>query len=473
MMFYIGITLEKDAFRVAVLKKEKNSVSVESLHTFPYGPDNVKLFYNLPPFHTGKESLVASGIAASETFIRKLHLPLKEKRKILAALPFQLESLIPFSSEAPIVCALLKPLGKQMTSVTVIATSQETLSTHLKALKDLDIASDCVSCAPTALMRFGRWKFADRNRILSFDVRDQRISCVVYEGKEMILSQTLPICSNDEVLIELEKLAVFLKQKGAIDEQTPWLLTGELHFAEQMRKVFQGEILQLEETDQADYSISIGLALDALESDEASVQFCQKEFTPSHTLMNRKKKAFYYLAFCLGAALLMTTASSLMLGKKQRILADRLQGYLSPSLSSGPLSSPEEFEEKLFEWEKSLRGQKNGFAFLPNVPRVSDVLAWLSAHPSFATEDGGQKEGIEIKSLHYSLTKYPKIGESSSPYTAQLELEFSAQTPRSARDFHEALLKGDQIVNAKKDVKWQTQNQTYQTSFELNKGVSQ
>ena len=88
---------------------------------------------------------MASGIAASETFIRKLHLPLKEKRKILAALPFQLESLIPFSSEAPIVCALLKPLGKQMTSVTVIAASQESLSTHLKALKDLDIASDCVS----------------------------------------------------------------------------------------------------------------------------------------------------------------------------------------------------------------------------------------------------------------------------------------------------------------------------------------
>ena len=66
------------------------------------------------------------------------------------------------------------------------------------------------------MMRFGRWKFADRKKFLSFDVRDQRISCVVYEGKEIILSQTLPVCSNDEVPIELEKLAVFLKQKGAM-----------------------------------------------------------------------------------------------------------------------------------------------------------------------------------------------------------------------------------------------------------------
>ena len=79
---------------------------------------------------------------------------------------------------------------------------------------------------------------------------------------------------------------------------------------------------------------------------------------------------------------------------------------------------------------------------------------------------------MEIKSFHYSLIKYPKIGEASSPYLAQMELEFTSTAPRAARDFHEALLKGDQIVNAKKEVKWQTQNQTYHTSFELNKGLA-
>src|SRR6267154_4198999 len=105
-MFTIGLTLEKEAFRIAVLKREKKSIAIESLQTFPHGPDNVKLFYNLSPFHTGKEVHIVSGLANSDVFIRKLHLPLREKRKILATLPFQLESLIPFSNENPIICPL-------------------------------------------------------------------------------------------------------------------------------------------------------------------------------------------------------------------------------------------------------------------------------------------------------------------------------------------------------------------------------
>lgn len=203
-----------------------------------------------------------------------------------------------------------------------------------------------------------------------------------------------------------------------------------------------------------------------------SVQFCQKQYTPLHTLLNRKKKALRYLALCFTSAFLVAAGGSLMLHKKQKILIDRLHSYLPPSLSNDSFSSLEEIEEKLSQWEKSVKGQKSNFAFLPNVPKVSDVLAWLSTHPAFANEDGSQKEGIEIKSLHYSLTKYPKIGEAPTPYSAQLELEFSSQTPRAARDFHEELLKGDQIVNPKKEIKWQTQNQKYQTAFELNKGVS-
>jgi type IV pilus assembly protein PilM len=78
---------------------------------------------------------------------------------------------------------------------------------------------------------------------------------------------------------------------------------------------------------------------------------------------------------------------------------------------------------------------------------------------------------MEIKSLHYSLAKYPKIGDAASPYIAHMAIEFTSSIPRNARDFHEALIKGDQIVNSKREVKWQAQNQTYHTAFELNRGV--
>ncbi len=467
-MFYIGIDLEKDALRVAILKNEKKTISIESLHTLPLGPDNVKLFYNLPPFHTGKETKVISGISSSDTFIRKLHIPLKEQRKILEILPFQLESLIPFSTEAPVICPLFKPLSKQMTAVTVLAISEETLTSHLKALKELDIAPDTVSCAPTALMRFGNWKLGNVKKILHFDVREGKVSCVVYEKAEILLSQVLPDCEEGNLSNELEKLSIFLKQKGVIDDTTPWLLTGEVHYTQFFDAIFSGEKLEIDEQ-QAAFAAAIGLALDALAEDSSSVQFCQKKFIAPHTLQRRQKNLLTYVAFCLGAAVLMAAGSSLILGKKQKALGACLQEYLLQPAGDTPFASLGDIEDKLYDWERSLAGQKNTFAYLPNVPKVSDVLAWLSVHPAFASEEGGQKSGIEIKSFHYSLTKYPKIGDPSAPYTGQVELEFSSQVPRSARDFHEALLKGDQIVNAKKDVKWQTQNQTYYTSFELNK----
>lgn len=474
-MFTIGLSLEEGAFRIAVVKKEKKRIAVESLHEFPYGSESVKLFYNLPPFHTGKEVEIVSGLSSADVFIRKLHLPLRDKRKIIAALPFQLESLIPFSNENPIVCPLLKPLGKQMTSVTVIATAQGHLSSHLAILKGIDIEPDTVSCHPMALGRFARWKFSKEHRILCFDIRNKRISSAVFEGNELLLSQAISFDENENVSLELEKFSIFLKQKGVIDDETPWIMTGEAtdSLIEILSRFFPGRKLEIPEKDLTQYAICIGLALDTIPKDGTGVQFCQNEFTPEHTFHLRRKKTLQYLGFCLGAALAMLIGGSFALNNKQRILNKNLRDYLSSSSLKEASFAPNQIQEKLHEWENSLKGQKTSFPLLPNVPKVSDVLAWISTHPAFATEDGEQKEGMEIKMLHYSLMKYPKIGETSSPYVAQVEIEFNSLAPRTARDFHDALLKGDQIVNAKKEVKWQAQNQTYYTSFELNKVNSQ
>ena len=334
MTFAIGITLEKEEFKVAIVKKEKQTLSIHSLHAFPYAPDSVKLFYNLPPFSTKEETLLASGLPSSAVFLRKLHLPLGEKRKILAALPFQLESLIPFSSEAPVVYALLGRLNKQMTSVTVIATSKELLSTHTQSLKELEIYPDVLSCAPTALMRFGRLKCREEGRLLMFDVRDQKLSCVVCEGKELILSQTL----SSYAPADLEKLAIFLKQKGAIDDTTPWVLTGEGAIHEEILPFFLGERGEVG-PQEALFAIPIGLALDALEADDNSVQFFQKQLLPKHTLERRKTRLLSYIALCASAACLMTLSGSLILGKKERILRERLQSSL-PLSCTIPLLFP-------------------------------------------------------------------------------------------------------------------------------------
>lgn len=472
-MFYIGISLEKAECKAAILKKEKNTISVHSLHCFPSSHDNVKLFYNLPPFQEKESANISSGLICSDLFIRKLHIPLKEKRKLLAALPFQLESLLPFAAESVILCPLFRSLGKQMTSVTAIATAKKNLSFHLEQLEELGIQPDTVSCVPMALIRFGLKEFPEEKKVLCFEAVGERLSCIVYEEGELILSQSILLPSDpDAGAIELEKLLVFLKQKGVADENTPWFFSGDTENATALSQAFHGKKLEAKNPEHASFAVPIGLALDALSGDLSSVQFCQKNYTPKKTWQMRKKATLSYLSLCLGAALLMAVCGKVMLNQKQKLLSEELQKHLSPSLAKGDLSTPEGIEEALYQWEKSAKGKKSAFPFLASVPKVSDVLAWLSAHPTLSTEEGGAKEGVQFKSLHYSLTRYPKIGEAAAPYAAQVSLEFTSETPRAARDFHEALLRGDPIVNSKKEIKWHTQNQTYQTTFELAQGAS-
>ncbi len=435
------------------IRTDKKTIAIET-----FAPGNVKLFYNLPPFHTGKEVQIVSGLSGADLFVRKIHLPLTEKRKILAALPFQMETLIPFPAEQAVICLGLKGLSKQMTSVSILATVKDTLNAHLSSFQSLGIQPDVVSCYPAALVRFAKWQFPNESRILSFHIAEEKILCVLSEAGELVLSQTLHF---EDPALELNKLSIFLKQKGAVDEQTPWLMTGNADFSETIQQFFQGPRLNV---NYADYAIPIGLALDALASDESSVQFCQGEFTPERTEKVRQRRTLTYLGFCLGSALLMAVGSSFLISKKQNLLIERLNQY-HPSKTA--LSSHDQIRGQLLEWETSLNKNKTSFAFLPTAPKVSDALAWISTHAALTAEDGSQKEGIDIKSLHYQLVKYPKIGEASSPYIAQLELEFASETPRAARDFHEMLLKGDPIVNGKKEIKWQAQHPTYRTSFEL------
>ncbi len=134
-------------------------------------------------------------------------------------------------------------------------------------------------------MRFGRWCFPDANQLLVIDIGDQRLSCVVCEGKDIVLSQAMPFSFPSEISGHLEKLSAFLMQKGGIDDKIPWILTGQVGFAEQIAAVFKGR--QLAQNDAA-YAVCLGLGLEAIQQDSYYVQFCQKQFHPC--ARNRKKK---------------------------------------------------------------------------------------------------------------------------------------------------------------------------------------
>lgn len=120
--------------------------------------------------------------------------------------------------------------------------------------------------------------------------------------------------------------------------------------------------------------------------------------------------------------------------------------------------------------ENTLQSTPYYYPLLPNVPTVSDVLAWLSTNSNVVAKDpktGILKPLLQIESFNYSLVKRPDQTKKQEKYQVKVELEFSSPTPKLAREFHDALIAPNALVDPKGEVKWSTNRGLYRASFFL------
>lgn len=120
--------------------------------------------------------------------------------------------------------------------------------------------------------------------------------------------------------------------------------------------------------------------------------------------------------------------------------------------------------------QKEIESTPQTFPLLPNIPNVSDVLAWLSTHPNVVAKDqktGTVKPLLQIENFSYTLVKRPEMTKKQEKYQAKVEIEFSSPTPKLAREFHDALIGPNAIVDPKGEVKWSTNRGLYRASFYL------
>ena len=562
----LGLSLEEQIMKIVLVSKEKGTIYLKTCQSIPLTKDAISSA--LTSISNEKVLRIVTGLEPHEVVFRSLFLPLKARQKVLHALPFQLENILPFPVDQAICCPFFKPANQNTTIASIIATSKDLLKKHLSVFTAWDIHPDIVTCVPLSLFRLARWLYPEKKDLLLFHFGDSRTSCILIQDGEMILSQSIRLGKNELVEAlktafpekeekhfdtflyrnnlknrefdkeasqnldpermtiaegqgrvedpnfeikptrsktdssscfgiisgsfeespsltnfkkhlsnEVERLAIFIKEKAHISESTPWILLGEysscLALNDVWKQVFGDFQLPVEPSPSiSTHSLALGFALDALAADGRRIQFLQKEFTPTHHLLARKKKGIIYAVSCLIVSIIIDLTSTRILQNKTKALSEKLQYYFYSPQEKSHFLSQSDIEQELWKCEKSLLKQKDSFSFFLNIPKVSEVLAWVSSHPSFATAEGLPKEGIDIKNFRYQLIKYPTLDAPSIAYQAQIEMEFTAATPRLAREFHDALLKGDRIVNAKKELKWNTQGNVYTVQFELNKSPS-
>ena len=512
--------LDAGHLKAAHLKMKGQEVEILLLRSFSKErlSSDVKQLYMESSGTSEKSLLTVGGLETSEVLLRHLTLPLTNPLKIRAALPFQLESILPYPPEEAIVVPISEKRSGKQTSLSFFAINKSQISPHLEKATSFSLAPDVISCAPAALHAWAQFAYPETSSLALLEFGRGKSTLVCLRENELQLSLSLPVgvedlllalgrdlphlskeeieeaakdinlCQKNEnfphlyqqvdhVQKELERTVAYLQQKTSLSSGFPLALSGEIFSLFKLERLLKESLSAaftlLDPPQHAlfapaslqTYAIPLGLSLNALGLHGQSVQFLQGNAAPGSYAKKKLKPLFAYSALCLFLALGTALIGSFWTHKREAFLCEQLLTFREKT--SGQSGSRALLEEELDSWEHTLKEQKRPFPFDPSVPKVSDTLAFLSTHPLLTLSKN--KEGIEIKQLRYQLVKHPKVGRPNEPYEAKVELEFTATSPKLAQAFRESLQKGDQIVNSKADITWTAKDQLYRTSFYLKK----
>lgn len=243
------------------------------------------------------------------------------------------------------------------------------------------------------------------------------------------------------------------------------------------------------------YAVPIGIALSDLPKFPDPINFRQEEYAYPNPWKRVKKPLGAYLASVLFLALAFYFFGNAYLSYKQDKLKQEFVALISymhkpyaefekeyarkfPSEEENPAEfaldvkkmSQIGLQNRVGQVEKTLKSIPETFPLQANIPLVSDVLAWLRTHPNAVAID--EKTGqpiplIEIQNFAYTIIKRPEKSRLNDKYQVKVDLEFTSPSPKYAREFHDALIVPNDLIDPKNEVKWNASQGKYRTSFFL------
>lgn len=310
----------------------------------------------------------------------------------------------------------------------------------------------------------------------------------------------------EALLQNIQWLQIAQEKETKIKETSQVLVTGEGANLQGMQSIIATRLnLPLQELKSPNpnevpltklnaFALPIGLALSVEPQFGPSINFRRQELAYSKPWKRFQTPLLIYAGLCvlLAAALYLFELSYVsyredelksryltLLSLVQKPYADFEKQYETKY----PSEKPEEgilpvealtagtLNQRLDYLEKEIRAIPDTFPLLPNTPRVSDVLAWLSTHPQLtcteATKENGECPSFTIDTFNYTMVKRPELNKKSEKYQIKIDLEFSTSSPRLAREFHDALIAPNDFVDPKGEIKWNATKGKYRTSFYL------
>lgn len=489
----IGVEESEDVFYIAKLSYSRGRVSIVSLDKRAKEGD-VKPLYM-------EECVCVTAVDARDVLVRSLDLAITKQKDVDAVVPFQSETLIPY----PVENAILQWTSQKVengTDVSVYAVRKDHLSSHLATWHKWQVEPEVVVSTQIALLEFARLFVPQQDYLYWVHVESQETTCLLlHEGKVLAakaIPKTINIVTEEELRLEISRTLFAMGKmvkRDTVQEiafsgnclsplQLPEVLCKALNLRRKYFTIPEGILVSLFDLEM--FAIPIGAALCVLPSSHHKQNFRQKEFVHPHPWKRLKKPLIAYFGLCaiiaISAYLFTLSYTNYELARLRQaygeflVLLNKPYTEAEAKFSQGEKEIPiaqlsaADIAERLNFWEKETQAVPVTYPFVPGVPRVSDVLAWLSTHPyivGLSADEENAADAIRLESFSYSMVKRPENAKKNERYQVKVDLEFTSPTPKAAREFHDALISPNAIVDPKSEVKWSTNRGKYNTSFML------
>lgn len=472
-MYFLGIHLGGSA---ALIRQKEGGI--EWVKHF-----DVKRLDILQPLLEGKPYQLITGINTSSVLVRTFKLHLKSKREVLAALPFQIEGLLPTPIEELLLkttihkerCSSLRkdtnvkfiytggrtrqePLSRRASSnkqpkdlheVLLFAIKKSAFEQHLSVCSEKGLDPDGVSCIPLALWRFARYFFPKTENLLLFSFDQAENAVIAIEKERLKLSHAFFL---DEAHC-LERTIAFVKKKSPHITQAFLAGRSSDKILSLLRKHFELLELPAHAQEMGEHAVALGLAIDALVRDQDSLQLRQGAYISFKARQKRKRQLVSYWSACGLAFILALSGTQVLLKKTEQTILSALPEIQTTSI-----------DEAVTLAENRLAKIKQNLLYPPHSPKLSDFLAWLSNHPIFSPQEGE----LVVEQLRYQLVPNTRKKAAPRPF---IELQIRYSMPAIGRGFREALLADQTFIDQSKEVSFKGQHNRAQVTFYLKEKI--
>ncbi|MBA3721486.1 MAG: hypothetical protein H0W88_03700 [Parachlamydiaceae bacterium] len=179
----MGLELNTKLIKCAEVLFQNGKPHIEKLFTVSPDAFNVKQLYT-------DQSILVTGMDATEVLIRGFHLPLTKEKEIAAALLFQAEPLLPYPADQAILSRQTLSQDNDGTNLTLLSTRKDLLKKHLEQWEQYGVEPEKISCIPSALCFFEQNYVKSDKAIIVLHVDDKWMSCVLVKQGKLLASYT-------------------------------------------------------------------------------------------------------------------------------------------------------------------------------------------------------------------------------------------------------------------------------------------